>query len=179
MKITTFKDFQKEAKDWMEIKCEIEWTPIEWKITIEDWDIYICQDEKYWGNCKDKKWYKYSWVIDDNYDFAELLDVELYRKVYVSDTSIEDALEKKKDRILLAELPWKADYKYIVVQYWDEEKFLKWNKYNTSKYNYIAEIPTEEIEEKEEAIEIKSWDKTYKLNLEKAKELWLIKEEWN
>lgn len=66
-----------------------------------------------------------------------------YRKVYVSDISTENALEDKHDVILLTELPWNPDYKYICVDKWNEEEFLDWEEYYTNKRKIIAEIPTQ------------------------------------
>jgi len=84
-----------------------------------------------------------------------------YRKVYVSDVSVESALNNKEERILITELPWKAYCKYICVSNWCEEKFNNWEEYYTTNWKYIAEIP------KQETISI--WESTYdKVEFEKA-----------
>ena len=40
-----FKKFKELATDWASIKCEIDDTEIKWKITVEDWIIFICQNK--------------------------------------------------------------------------------------------------------------------------------------
>jgi len=73
---TTFEDFQREVEDWMNIECEIDWNPIEWKITIENDDIYICQNNEDWVECNDKKWYKYSYIVQ-SFNFHHLSNIKI------------------------------------------------------------------------------------------------------
>lgn len=88
-----------------------------------------------------------------------------YKYVYVSDISEEDALKEKEKRILLYELPWKAQHKYIVVWEYIEEQFIKWEYYETVGYKFITETP--------EVITIKTEDwQELEISEEKAKELW-------
>ena len=66
-----------------------------------------------------------------------------YKTVYVSDISLEDALEYKEERILITTLPWKAIYKHVVVEDVSTEAFKEWDMYYTENYTYIADIPEE------------------------------------
>ena len=68
------------------------------------------------------------------------------REVYVSDNGVGEAIINKLKRILIAELPWNAIYKYVCVDEDDTERFNSWKEYATS-WKYIAEIPEEQIVE--------------------------------
>jgi hypothetical protein len=74
----------------------------------------------------------------DNTVFAHW---QVFQKVYVSDISVEDALEQKKERILLHTFPWNRKDKYSVVHFYDEDDFLRWENYIVEFWEYIAEIP--------------------------------------
>jgi hypothetical protein len=69
------------------------------------------------------------------------VDWVVYRKVYVSNISSEDALQHKKEKILLATMNWWKILKYLTVHPEDEESFKKWFDYKTAWYSHIAEIP--------------------------------------
>jgi len=153
--------------DWF--KCSFQnsdWTICEWEFCIEDDCIYVLHNtpEANWNKPYDIKWYNYSWIIysnaysneainNNNYQWIEIETKELkhneievdwvvYRKVYVSDNSIEDALMLKKERILLTTLPWVSIYwKYVAVMKMNTEDFLSWKGYDYNIWRYIAEIP--------------------------------------
>ena len=65
-----------------------------------------------------------------------------YREVYVSDVSVEFALENKEKRVLITELPWK--HKYVCVENGHETDFKDWKGYFITTWKYIAEIPKKE-----------------------------------
>lgn len=64
--------------------------------------------------------------------------------VYVSDMSVEDAIERKNKRILLAKLPWNPLCPYICVYISEEEKYLKWEEYMHFPCIYAVPVPTDE-----------------------------------
>ena len=90
-----------------------------------------------------------------------------YRKVYVSDISIEDALIKKRERILITTLPKHTAQPHICVDEKYKEAFLKWGSYLYSSWYYIVEIP----EEKTISISTTDWQQV-DISIEKARELW-------
>jgi hypothetical protein len=113
-------------------RCKIfTWNIIEWEIYVEDDFIFILHNNLLvdWWRADNLKWYEYSRQIysngysdeamnNNNYEWIEIEfknplkhnEVEVnwivYRKVYVSDESVEKALEVKDERILIKELPW-------------------------------------------------------------------------
>ena len=107
--------------DWCKCRCEIHtWDIIEWEIYVEDDYVFILHNNEYfdWDKSKELKWYNYSWKIYsdiysneamNNNNYYEWIEIEtnslkhnevevdgvVYRKVYVSRISSEDALENK------------------------------------------------------------------------------------
>ena len=141
-----FEKFKELVKDWDDIQCEIEWTFIEWKITIENGNIFICQDKKDWDRCNDRKWYEYSWIIEEKVEFNDLSKIRLdnlileWEEVYVSNSSIESALKDKNKRIFLYKTPWNKDYPFMVVIKDSMEEYKSWNDYLTTFYKYITKV---------------------------------------
>lgn len=145
MKITTLEQLKTLAKDWMKITCNINGTFIEWNITIERGNIFICQNRKEWNDCKDKKWYKYSWEIICDFEFNTLSNIELpevedvifapWEQVGVSDVSEEQALEDLETDDRKYYYIWKnRSWNFVV------ETKEGW----TSEWEYICKIPKEE-----------------------------------
>lgn len=84
--------------------------------------------------------------------------------VYVSDISKEDALGWQVKRILITTLPGKAVYKYVCIGKWDEEAYLRWDKYNISVWPYAVPVPTEEKKERKLMMTDSEWEKFQKEN---------------
>lgn len=62
--LTTHSDLI--AHKWAKVTCEIQWVKIDdAMIQVEDWFVFICQNEKNWLESKEKLWYKYSWCVSN------------------------------------------------------------------------------------------------------------------
>ena len=117
--------------------------------------------EWYWILAVDNEWEYFTYrgeeeeIISEWHKehFIEHFITPQYREVYVSDDGINCALIFKEKRILITELPWELNKKYICVEKWYEEDFRNWNSYKYGAWKYIAEIPKEEPV-KEEAKEM-------------------------
>lgn len=186
----------KILKDWVTIKWqildvlfeELEERGDEENHFTKDWKFYISSSVipqlyhnslfVWWDReVEDNK--KISYTYSSREEAQQVLDYinkftikEEPHYVYVSDESVEDALEHKEKRILLHDLWEQFKYRYIVIVDDDKEKYLNWEKYiNWHYYDYIAEIPKEEAEQK---IEVSMQEIADKFWIDKAK--LLIKE---
>ncbi len=61
---------QREMKNLLEcdgkrFACKIDGTEVIGRITVEHNEVYLCQNEKKGGDCRNKRGYSYSWVVDD------------------------------------------------------------------------------------------------------------------
>lgn len=74
-------------------------------------------------------------------DNIVVVDWQVYQKVYVSNVSVEHALEEKQERILLHTYPWVIEQKYSTVDDRTIENFIAWRDYDVFPWKYIAEIP--------------------------------------
>ena len=89
------------------------------------------------------KWNK-KYIYWKNLYYADntiVVDWQVYQKVYVSDKSVEDALNKKQESILIYTCPWAKSMKYLNVWPKDIDNFIDWKNYDITAYRYIAEIP--------------------------------------
>ena len=116
-------------------------------------------------------WFDWDYLVIDNlgnkgYKEHKITTEPTYRKVYVSDESVEEALKRKEERIFLAEIVWN-DYKYICVNEYYGKEFKNNKDYYVQSHKFISEIPTESTKE---TIELNG----YKLDVDKLKELWII-----
>jgi len=170
--------------DWKKCKAETDcWKIIEWEVCVEDDWVYILHNNPQadWDKPNNKKWYSYTWSIytseDDcifnnyTYKWIEIetlahneveVDWVVYRYVYVSDDSEEEALESKYKKILLSTLSWKVYSKYICVDDSYTEDFLNWGYYDYLAWDYTVdiEIPETKEEKKERKLILtdKEWE---------------------
>jgi len=117
-----------------------EMDPVEW-VCYLSWNyILVC-----WEHLVD------SWEENDNniswLERIEILDEDELKEwdiVYVSDQNEEMALERKKERIYLCTIPWKATQKYVCVNNGCIEDYKIWQSYQTDNRKYIVKKPKEE-----------------------------------
>lgn len=84
--------------DGYEVDYNINGTKGKGKITVEQRDIYVCQDYKDGSRCKDKKGFKYSWILCNN-KYESHYYKNIIEKVYSSTTTIPIDIYKKDDYI--------------------------------------------------------------------------------
>lgn len=123
----------------------------EWKTFFEEYkkDGWLCLDDK------NRFWFwsvNWAWQWKEQISFKTFISnntpmKKLPREVYVSDYGVRNAIASKCKRMLIAELPWKANYKYVCVYEDDTKKFNSWKEYGTSSWKCIVEIPEEQIVE--------------------------------
>lgn len=53
--------------DGKRFACKINGTEVIGRITVEEGKVYLCQNEKYGADCKNKRGYKYSWGVEDGH----------------------------------------------------------------------------------------------------------------
>jgi len=155
MHYTTITSWELRKMDWAKVRAETDgWKIIKWEITVEDKEVYILHNnpEEHGANAKDKKWYKYSWLLTFEFNENDEPTTEINRLetieeftewelVYVSDYSIEESLKDQRKRIYLY-----TTKKWIHVtqrekEYEDSSSgWVYWRK-------YIAKIPKEETVE--------------------------------
>ena len=121
----------------------------EWK-----WVLDCCEDGDFYVSMLSEEE-----LIEDNYTEIKTELKEEPEWVYVSGISKEDALISKDKRILITTLPGKALYKYVCVGQWDEEAYLRWDKYDTYAWSYAVSVPTEEKKERKLMMTDSEWEK--------------------
>lgn len=174
--ITWFKKIEdvERTLQWIEYNTDYRWAGWD-KPTKYNWwkDNFNEYQEEWWFfiNYKDKFmcWsminiFWFSNFLEEQINFKDLIweNIKPWEYVYVSDKSVEDAIEAKIKRIYL----WNFNWKNLCVTYFDE-KFKKWKAYRTICWDYIAKIP------KEETIKIiaENWQRL-EITKKKANELW-------
>ena len=157
--ITGFKTME-DVTDTLQVMENIGWIwhngerPMKsyrWEEYFEEyqikWWFYLSNKNRfsYWSVNWARRWGKqisFKTFISNNTPMKKLP-----REVYVSDYGVRNASASECKRILIAELPWKTNYKYVCVDGDDKERFNSWEEYSTSSWKYIAEIPEEQIVE--------------------------------
>lgn len=97
-------------------------------------------------------------LIEYNYTEIKTELKEEPEWVYISNVSEEVALRSKDKRILITTLPGKAVNKYVCVGQWDEEAYLRWDKYDTYAWSYAVPVPTEEKKERKLMMTDSEWE---------------------
>lgn len=123
---------------------------IEWEITVENNNVFILHNnrEAMGNDADDAKWYKYSWRLlfssdSDNHLTKEINILETieefteWEEVYVSDESVDDALNDKYKMIYICT---SSSWKHIVQ--WVSQYNEKSDRFYS--YKYTVKIPKEE-----------------------------------
>ena len=53
--------------DGKRFACKINGTEVSGMITVEEGEVYLCQNEREGNDCENKRGYKYSWAVDDGH----------------------------------------------------------------------------------------------------------------
>lgn len=68
--------------DGKRFACKINGTEVSGRITVEEGEVYLCQNEQEGNNCENKRGYKYSWSVEDGHpdrlSFNKVTDFRLY-----------------------------------------------------------------------------------------------------
>lgn len=76
--------------------------------------------------------------------------------VYVSNASIESAKTKQTKKILVSDLWEDTNYRYICVEWWDEQRYINNEKCNYFAWKFIS--PIEEKKERKLMMTDEEWD---------------------
>ena len=92
-------------------------------------------------------------------DVREQKELPIPRKVWVSSSSIQDAIKNKSERTFL----WNFNWLNLCVLDSDNDLFNKWINYNTINWKYIAEIVEEEKKERKIEVTDEKWEEVKEL----------------
>lgn len=147
------KVIAKTTGSWDEEK---NWIVIEWEITFQHWNIYILHNnmnangsrpnDMKWYLCSRIIWYtfttveKYKW--SKNFiQWLETIDFVEWDGVYVSDVSIEHAINEKQTRAYIyTKESWMYITQYTSDYVSNSDTWFNW-------YKFIVKVPKEEVVE--------------------------------
>lgn len=157
----TITAWELRKMDWVKVKAENNnGVIIEWEVAIERlWTFILHNNAEANGKkANDMRWYEYSRLVfykveNDGQLTRRIKRLETienfveWEEVYVSDHSIEHAIDFKNKKIYLCTLPKWKKYKYVCVYDGHGKNFLEWKDYEASMRKHIAKIPKEETVE--------------------------------
>lgn len=119
--------------DGRKFKAEIKGVECEGVITVQNGDVYLCQNERNGAACTDKKGYKYSWGYMDKYGWTD------------SSVQYFSLLEPTYPKVML-------------VSYLNNGKGVHRVVFMEKNGKYLAWEDAETMEEAERTTEVVSWD---------------------
>lgn len=154
--ITGFNTIQdvEDTLKWIEANTDYKWESWSKPTEFQEWKYNFNRYQGQWGfsikyeenltfcnldfyenaysNIKKIKFKYLPYLLEESFKEGE--------RVYVSDTSIEEALESKKERIYLCTVQWNTKYKYICVDNVSEKDYKDWKYFATTFWKHIVKI---------------------------------------